>query len=181
MFVGAGSGCTVMATSSAAKPLPILLLLAGSTSVFASFSHDFEYFGIEHPGIVEMTDQDPKRISACIALICREGTGPAFDAFNGRIPVTFDHYKTLIEMCLLRQHRYLDAAKSLMTTAGRYGWTRDLIIFGEQRIAPRLDLDPSWFFKVNRALGESFRAELAEAAQHPAESPNQRPLRPKGS
>ncbi len=180
IFVGAGSGCTVLATSTAAKPMPMVQLLACSTSVFASFAHDFEYFGLEHPGIIEMTDEDTRRVASCIALVCRDGINAARDEFSGLIPVTFDYYKTLIETCLLRQQRYLDAAKSLMTTASRYGWTRELINFGEERIAPHLALDPSWLFLPNRILGEALRAELAEAARHPVEKPIQRPLNEKG-
>lgn len=179
MFVGAGSGCTVMATSSAAKQLPVLLLLKKSTSVFASFAHDFEYFGIAHPGIVEMADEDPKRVAACISQISGEGTGPAFDTFGGLIEVSFDHYKTLIQTCLLRHQRYLDAAKSLLTTAGRYGWTKDLVDFGTRNVVTRLELDPGWLFPANRRIGERLKAELADAAPHAPAKGRQKPLNAK--
>ena len=173
LFVGAGSGCTVLATSTAAKPLPLVLLLNGTTSMFASFAHDFEYFGIEHPGIVEMTDQKPRRIAECIALACREGVAPALREFGGRVPVTFGHYRTIVERCLLREQRYLDAARSLMTTADRYGWTKELIALG-QLIERRLELDPSWFFANERALGDEFRAALADTVRKPAPRPQQK-------
>jgi len=168
LFVGAGSGCTVLATSTAAKKLPFVLLLKADTSVFASFVHDFEYFGIEHPGIVEMTDEDPARIAACIALVASQGFAPALQEFGGKIPVTFDHYGEVIDSALLRQQRYLDAARSLMTTAARYGWTEDLIRLGTERIAPGLSLDPSWFFANERAFGAEFQETLVEAARNPA-------------
>ena len=180
LFVGAGSGCTVLATSTAAKPLPFVLLLKADTSVFASFAHDFEYFDIVHPGIVEMTDEDPGRIASCIALVCREGTGPALGEFGGCIPVTFDHYGQVLERNLLPQQRYLDAARSLMTTAARYGWTDELIRFGEDRIAPGLTRDPSWFFTNAREFGDEFRDALAEGARHPAPEPAQTSAKDQG-
>ena len=180
LFVGAGSGCTVLATSTAAKKLPFVLLLKANTSVFASFAHDFEYFGIEHPGIVEMTDEDPERIASCIALAASEGTAPALQAFRGEIPVTFGHYGAVLDRTLLRQQRYLDAARSLMTTAERYGWTEDLIHLGEDRIVPGLSRDPSWFFAQERAFGEEFRATLAEAARNPAPEPRQKSAKDQG-
>jgi len=180
LFVGAGSGCTVLATSTAAKKLPFVLLLKADTSVFASFAHDFAYFGIDHPGIVEMTDEDPARIAACVALVASEGAAPALQELGGTIPVTFDHYGEVLERTLLRQQRFLDAARSLMTTADRYGWTEDLIRLGEDRIAPVLARDPSWFFANERAFGDKFRAALAEACRNPAAEPCQKSAKDQG-
>ena len=156
-----------------------MLLLNDTTSMFASFAHDFEYFGIEHPGIVEMTDQKPRRIAQCIALACREGAAPALGEFGGRVAVTFGHYRKIVERCLLREQRYLDAAKSLMTTADRYGWTKELIDMG-QLIERRLELDPSWFFANERALGDEFRAALADGVQNPAPKPKQKSAKDQG-
>ena len=45
LFIGCGSGGTVAATSSAARALPNIQLLSRDTSVYASFAHEFEYFG----------------------------------------------------------------------------------------------------------------------------------------
>ena len=53
-FVGCGSGLTVVATSSASKQLPNIQLLNGNTSVYASFKHDFEYWGRPTDHFVEM-------------------------------------------------------------------------------------------------------------------------------
>ena len=180
LFVGAGSGCTVLATSTAAKKLPFVLLLKADTSVFASFAHDLEYFGIEHPGIVEVTDEDPARIAACIALVTSQGAEPALQEFGGKIPVTFDHYGEILDRTLLRQQRYLDAARSLMTTADRYGWTQDLIRQGTQQIAPGLSRDPSWFFANERAFGAEFQETLVEAARDPALEPRQKSAKDQG-
>jgi hypothetical protein len=160
LFVGSGSGCSVVACSTAAKPLPMIQLLSRSTSVFASFAHDMEYFGIEDRPMLEMTDETPDRIAACIACACKEGMSTAKNRFDSHIPVTFDHYIALIGQMLLKNHRYIDAAKSLLTTATRYGWRRELVDFGKQRILDQLPLDPRWLFADNHAVREEFRAHL---------------------
>ena len=165
VFVGAGSGCTVLATSSAAKKLPSILLLRDDTSMFASFAQDFEYFGIRHPGFVEVTDKNPSHIAACIALVCREGTGPALAEYGGKVSIAFGHYRRAIETYLLRHQRYLDAAHSLLITTDRYGWTQDLIEFAARKVAPHLATDPRWFFPDRRVVGEIFRAKLADAVK----------------
>lgn len=160
LFVGSGSGCSVVASSTAAKPLPMIQLLSASTSVFASFAHDMDYFGIEDRQILEMTNEDPDYIASCIATACKGGMTKAIDEYDSRIPVTFDHYFSLIEQMLLDNHRYIDAARSLVTTAARYGWRRELIEFGKHRILDRLPLDPRWLFSDNRGVRDDLRSRL---------------------
>jgi hypothetical protein len=174
LFVGAGSGGTVAASSTASRPLPMIQLLSAATSVFASFAHDFEYFGVGGRPVLEMTNEDPGVIADCIATACREGIETAMSRFDGRIPVRFDYYFSLIDRCLLKSYRFLDAARSLTVTAERYGWTRDLIDFGQTKIAPHLNLDYGWLFAPRRRAGEAFRSRLADAAQRPAERPVQK-------
>jgi hypothetical protein len=173
LFVGGGSGGTVAASSTASIGLPMIQLLKQSTSVFASFVHDFEYFGITNRKIVEMTRCNPHCIAECIAVACTEGIDFAAKRFQNRIPIAFDHYFMLIEGHLLRQERYLDAARSLLTTSARYGFTRDLIEFGSRRIVPFLKVDPSWFFVSNRRIGEELRASLSDASRRPVQEPRQ--------
>ncbi|HMM14928.1 MAG TPA: hypothetical protein PKA57_09880 [Parvibaculum sp.] len=167
LFVGSGSGGTVAASSTASAPLPMIQLLKKSTYVYASFAHDFEYFDIRDRTVLEMTDEHPARIADCIAAVCRDGIASAFERFDARIPVRFDHYFKSIETYLLSRHRYLDAARSLTATARRYGWTVELIRFGEERVARNLALDPRWLFLSNRHEGERFRASLADARANP--------------
>jgi len=56
MFIGCGSGLTVVATSSAGKPIPNIQILNSKKSVYASFFHDFEYFGKSGDRFIEMGD-----------------------------------------------------------------------------------------------------------------------------
>lgn len=163
LMVGCGSGGSVAATSTAANPLPMIQLLSQSTSVYASFKHDFEYFGIEDRSILEMTREDPKYIAECIVQSCNEGADAAAERFAAPIAVRFDHYFAMIGSNLLRSFRYVDAARSLSVTAARYGWCRELIEFGQKQIAPNLALDPTWIFAESRRVAEGFRAELSEA------------------
>jgi hypothetical protein len=165
LFVGCGSGITVAATSSAAKPLPMIQLLLEKTSVFASFAHDFEHFGLPHDHILEMTDEDPAHIADCIVAICRDGIATARTRFEGRIPVRFDHYLQLVTGSLLDVQRYLDAAQSLTVTAQRYGWRPELVAFGRERIAPKLAFDVGWMFPHRRRCADEFMDCLADAAK----------------
>ncbi len=166
LFVGAGSGGSVVASSTAAKPLPMIQLLSASTSVFASFAHDFDYFKIKDRQILELTDEDPRRIAACIATACTGGISAAIDAYDSRIPLCFSHYFGLIAQTLLNKHHYIDAARSLMCTAERYGWRPELVAFGRNHIIDRLPLDPSWLFSDNRRVREELQAHLATALLH---------------
>jgi hypothetical protein len=64
---------------------------------------------------------------------------------------------------LLANHRYIDAARSLMTTATRYGWQPELIDFGQHRILDQMPLDPRWLFADNSRVQEELRAHLDSA------------------
>lgn len=163
LFVGAGSGGTVAASSSAAKIVPMVQLLSKSTSVFASFAHDFSYFGLTERQVLEITSEEPAFIAQCLAAVCNGGIETARDEFDGRIPVTFDYFLSLIETCLLAQHRYLDAARSLSITAERYGWGPELVAFARQRVIPNLALDQAWLFERNRKAADTFLADVSRA------------------
>ena len=164
LFVGAGSGGSVVASSTAAKPLPMIQLLSASTSVFASFAHDFDYFGIKDRQILELTDEDPGQIAACIETACTDGITAAIDAYDSRIPLRFDHYFGLITQMLLQKYCYIDAARSLICTAARYGWQPELVAFGQNHIINRLPLDPSWLFAHNRHIAEELRMGISQSS-----------------
>jgi hypothetical protein len=173
VFVGAGSGATVAASSTASKPLPMILLLDPKTSMLASFAHDFEYFQIARPPVIELVQSDPAVVADCVRLTSIGRTDAASAAYGGRLHVHFDHYFGQIRWGLLKQGRYLDAATSLEHTAARYGWVRELIEFGTKLVAPYLHEDQRWWFERNRQRGEEFWARLADAARAPATSPVQ--------
>lgn len=168
LFVGTGSGGTVAASSTAARILPMVQVLKASTSVFASFAHDFEYFDLHERQVLELTDEDPKLLARAIASACTSGVAKARAEYGTPVQVEFTHYLNTIETYLMRFFRFLDAARSLQITARRYGWSPQLLAFAKERVSPRLEQDPSWYFQPNRHKGAAFRAEIAAPAPPPA-------------
>lgn len=160
LFVGAGSGGTVVASSTASRRLPTIQLLRGSTSVFASIKHDFEYFGLPADHVLEMTREAPADIAAAIVVACREGMASAQPRFEDRIAPRFGFYRDSIRAMLLDRSRYIEALESLKVTVSRYGPVPELREFGRSEIAPNLARDPDWFFAHRRDTARSILAEL---------------------
>ena len=129
--------------------------------------------GLKNRPIIEITDENPKYTADCIVSFCEEGLVVAKKRFGQGIPLDFRHYFSIIEPCLLRDCRYLDAARSLIVTAKRYGWAKQLVDFGTTAIAPRLSFDPSWIYGSNRRFAEEFRSALDEASKNPILLPSQ--------
>lgn len=141
LFVGCGSGLTVVATSSIAKEIPNIQLLAAETSVYASFHHDFEWFGKSTDRFIEMADAPAELVGAAIISCCRDGLEKTKSQYHSPISLTFDFYCKLIDTCLLRKEKYYDALQSLETTIRRYGWCDQLAVFGKTEILPYLHCD----------------------------------------
>ncbi len=78
LFVGCGSGVTVVATSESAKQaLPNIQVLEKDTSVFASFKHDFEYFNKPSDHFLETTRNDIDQLALTIKTSLNEGLAAA--------------------------------------------------------------------------------------------------------
>ena len=81
LFVGCGSGLTVAATCGVAKPgLPNIQILTRSTSVYASFRHDFTHFGKPTGQFLELTTEDPDHLAKVAVASLQD-----FAAATGRI------------------------------------------------------------------------------------------------
>jgi hypothetical protein len=143
LFVGCGSGVTVVATSAAAKELPNIQILNRHTSVFASFRHDFEYFGKSTDRFLETTASDLGHLAKAVEMTLREGVGEARRRYARPVPIEFSWYLQLVDQMLVQKQHYLDAACSLMVTAKRYGWRAQLRAFAKYCVAPFLALDPA--------------------------------------
>ena len=164
LFVGCGSGLTVVATSSAAKPgLPNIQVLSASTSVYASFKHDFEFFGKDSSHFLEMTTDNPQKLAQAIAAVLRDGVPAAQTQFGQAIPLDFKWYFHLIDQMLLNRRDYIDAGRSLLTTAGRYGWRAELAGFGRTMILPFLEMDDTSPYPNRRRDIDAIRAGIAAA------------------
>jgi hypothetical protein len=167
LFVGCGSGVTVAATSGAAKPgLGNIQILNRASSMFASFKHDFEFFGIDNAHFLETTTIDPSGLARIVTTALRDGIAKARDRFEVTMPLDFTWYFRLIDTMLLANRCYTDAARSLMVTAGRYGWRPELSRFALALVEPFLELDERAGFPNRRKEIERFRAELATRSQH---------------
>ncbi len=164
LFVGCGSGVTVAATSAAAKPgLPNIQILDRGTSVFASFKHDAEHFGLPAGHFLETTTANPAQLAEIVRLSLVEGLAVAQVRHGETLPLDFKWYFELIERVLLRQRRYLDAANSVLVTAERYGWRADLSAFGRALILPFLEFDERAVFSNRKAEIERFREAIGQA------------------
>lgn len=143
-FVGCGSGLTVVATSGSAKKLPNLQLLNGSTSVYASFAHDFDYFDKPSEHFVELYDAPATTVADAIETVCREGVEACRARFhNDAREITFGFYTSLIDRWLLQSMKFADAARSTLVTAERYGWHPELLHFARYVVAPNVLSDPT--------------------------------------
>ena len=120
LLIGCSSGISWLATSDWAKPLPSVQLLRRETSVYASFVHDHERFGLPTANIIEMTDCDPARVADCVQTILASGMPAARAAFHETLPLKFDFYAQVLVFALGRGG-IRTVLKSAMTTMRRYG------------------------------------------------------------
>jgi hypothetical protein len=161
LFVGCGSGLTVAATSGLAKPgIPNIQILRRYTSVYASFRHDFAYFGKPTCQFLELTSEDPDHLRAAVLTSLTDGFDTAKAEFDDPVPLTFDWYIDLITTMLIDAGRYVDAGHSLLVTAERYGWHPALRRFGRYSLLPFLDDDPRARLPHRRAEAEMLRAGI---------------------
>jgi hypothetical protein len=146
-FVGCGSGLTVVATSGISRQLPNIQLLKENTSVYASFFHDFDYWGKSSSHFTEMTDVDESHVAAAIVTTCLEGQTVCREKYHKPSRLSFGFYSELIDEWLIRSQKYIDAARSILLTSERYGWHPELLKFAKGSVAPIVRLDPTCRFK----------------------------------
>lgn len=162
LFVGCGSGLTVVATSAAAKPdLPNIQILKQSTSVYASFKHDFEYFGKSTEHFLETTHSNPERLAATILAALDEGIVSARAKYGEDLPLNFHWYFELIDQMLLQSRQFVEASNSITVTMERYGRHPDLMRFAKALICPFVELDPAARYPRGREIIERLNAVLA--------------------
>jgi hypothetical protein len=161
LFVGCGSGLTVAATSGMARPkLPNIQILRRHTSVYASFRHDFAYYGKPTDQFMELTSENSEHLRTAVLTALADGFDAAKAEFDDPVPLTFDWYIELITMMLIDTGQYVDAGHSLLVTAGRYGWHPALQRFGRYFVLPFLADDPRAGLPHRRAEAELLRAGI---------------------
>ncbi len=140
LLIGCSSGVTQIALTDWAKPLPMIQLLLASTSVYASIAHDLEYSQQSSEQVLEMTDCPIEQVVECAYTALIQGFHEARCRFNQRISLNFDFYFTLVRQALLPNGEYLEAARSLLYTAERYGWHEQLKAFVTTELLTKIDL-----------------------------------------
>jgi hypothetical protein len=156
LLVGCASGVTVATTSTSGAPLPMIQLLKGGRSVYASFEHDHRHWGLPTDGIVEMLDASPEQAAQCILDACRGGIAAAKQQHHMQIPLDFAFYWKLINGSLMKKGRYIDAAASLTATAERYGWLPELLALARKKVAWMLPHDARYAFPNRRRDVDQF-------------------------
>ena len=140
LFVGCSSGVTQIALTDWAKPLPIIQILAGATSVYASVAHDFEYWGNSTEQFIEMTDTPAETLVECIRIALTKSFAEARKQFHQKIPIDFKAYLNYIRNFMMQFGKYGKVAQSVLYTTQRYGWHQQLKTFVEKEVIPQLGL-----------------------------------------
>jgi hypothetical protein len=122
LFVGCSSGISWLSTSDWAQRLPMIQLLRRATSVFASFCHDAEHFGLPSEHIIEMTDCTPEHLAGCIEAALRSPFSEARARYHENIPVDHRYYFNTFILSLLKSGRFLTASRSIGRVIRRYGF-----------------------------------------------------------
>jgi hypothetical protein len=162
LFVGSGSGLTVAATSGAAKQgLPNIQVLNRHTSVYASFRHDFAYFGKPTEHFMEITSTEEGHLKTAVLMAVNEGFRAAKAAYDDPVPLTFDWYYHMLKTALIDQGRHVEAMHSILVTAERYGWHSSLKLIGGKIILPALHNDPRSVLPHHKAEAEMLRVGVA--------------------
>lgn len=144
VFIGCGSGLTVVSTSSNAKDIPNIQVLSKSKSMLGSFYHDFEYFGKDLSRFVEMGDVDARYVADSIISISVNGLDTTKNHYHDPVPLTFDFYLDTINDWLIKRDHYVDALQSLVITMQRYGDIEVLAKFAERFVLNSLEKDRNW-------------------------------------
>lgn len=171
LFIGAGSGLTVVTTSDAAARLPSLILLNGATAMYASFHHDLTYWGEDTGHLIEMADVGIDQVMACVLTMAEGRQAEAKARFHWEAPVHFDFYLSQLDQFLLRHGRFADAADAITLAANRYGWHEALLSFARARILPNLNNDPALWFKERSIAAEVFRTHVDDGSCLPSAAP----------
>jgi hypothetical protein len=89
-LVGCSSGITWLTTSTAAKALPMLQILASSTGVFkfASVAMDFRRLRLDESRVIEMMEPGDTRIMSCIEKWLSESHSAARRQFHEELVLT---------------------------------------------------------------------------------------------
>ena len=126
LLMGCSSGISAVASSTWAKPLPMIQLLAKRSAIFGSLAYDYFYFQLPTSHVIEMFDADVERLLNCFHSFLQYGWERTRPVYHEEPHVSFIHYLNFIETYLLGGHDYYGFCVSLRLTVQRFGWNPDL-------------------------------------------------------
>jgi hypothetical protein len=126
LLIGCSSGISTIATSTWAKPLPMIQVLTNRCAMFASLAHDYLYFGLPTSHVLEMFDADVERLVNCFDSFLHKGWTQTRDLYHENPKIAFTYYLDFAGSILLNARDYYGFCVSLRHTVDRYGWHPDL-------------------------------------------------------
>ena len=138
LFIGCSSGVTQTALSDWAKPLPMIQLLLGATSVYASISHDLEYWELPSDQVLEMTDTPAQKLIDCVYTALTKGFSQARNQFYQPIPLNFNFYLDVMRMIVSQKEKHTQVMDSILKVVERYGWNEQIKHFVETELMPKV-------------------------------------------
>jgi hypothetical protein len=127
MLVGGSSGISWIATSDWARPLPMIQLLKADAMWFASFIHDYEYWGLPTDTILEMTECPVDKVVDCLVTALTYGFPAARTKYHETIPMSFHGYQMIMSI-LLRRGSFIKAIRLLSINIKRHGLRPQLFL-----------------------------------------------------
>lgn len=120
LLIGCSSGITWLSTSSAAKFLPMLQLLDPQAYFLNALSVDFDRYGIDASGLIELTEYNEEKIVEVVAAMLEKGAVAVKPAYNQPLPVQFNSTRKIVYnlLCYLQ---FRAIARHYRITTSIYG------------------------------------------------------------
>jgi hypothetical protein len=128
LLVGTSSGISWLSTSNWTKTLPCIQVLNFNMSVYASMTHDHEYFGLPTGHIIEIPDRHFDQVEKCVSMVIQEGFLEAKATYNCKVPVDFGFYFDSLRFHAIRKRDIPALISSIRFTIQRYGITARFLI-----------------------------------------------------
>ncbi len=142
LFLGVSSGLSWMATSTWAKPLPMIQLLRSSTGVYASMVHDAKYHELPTEAILELQECSPSDVCEVVKAIFDHGFSQARARYHTEMPLDFSWYCEMLKAGLMAHGRWPEVLQSVFYTRERFGSHLQLMQFLDGPV--RLGIQQVW-------------------------------------
>lgn len=126
LLFGCSSGISCVATSTWAKPIPMIQLLDESCGIFGSLVHDYEHFGLDADHVIEMFGYTLESVWDCYRLIVTDGWQKTRAMFHQNVPIRFAHYLNILQHHVENVGDFYGVCISLRHTIERYGCPKEI-------------------------------------------------------